>query len=77
MNWDLIVVAMIAAFPSTIAALAAWRQAKKTHLSVNSRMDEIIRLTRQVAVFEEKAAEKVRQADALLTPEQREATTYK
>lgn len=62
-NWEIIILAVIAVVPSTLAALAAYRQASKTHSAVNSRMDELLRVTREQATLVERAAGIARQAE--------------
>lgn len=69
-----ILIALISAVPATIAALAAWNQSKKTHILFNSRMSEMLALTKQAAgdaaTLAEKKAEHVRQGEAALADEQ-------
>lgn len=68
MNWELLINAAIAAIPATIAGIAAWHQARATHLSVNSRMDELLKLAKleasAQATLDEKAAEHIRKGEA-------------
>lgn len=75
MNWDIIVPAIVAGLPTTIAAIAALIQASKahtqateTHKAVNSRMTELLELTRKQASDEatlvEKDAEHTRKGEA-------------
>lgn len=42
----LILVAIITASPPTIMALLAWRESKKIHLSINSRMTELLKASK-------------------------------
>ena len=71
MNWETIIISVIAATPATIAAAAAFIQAKKTHTAVNSRMTELLALTRQAAADDatlaEKRAEHLRKGEAAVT----------
>lgn len=41
-NMETIIVALIAAIPPTLMALLAWRESKRIHLTINSRMDELL-----------------------------------
>jgi hypothetical protein len=41
-----IITALIAAVPPTIMAWVSWRESKKVHLAVNSRMTELLEITR-------------------------------
>lgn len=43
--WVPILVALIAAAPPSVLAWLAWKQARNTHLMVNSRLDELVKLT--------------------------------
>lgn len=58
MNMDTILLAAIAGLPATIAAIAALVQAAKTHKAVNSRMTELLEITRQAATDKATLAEK-------------------
>lgn len=71
-DWNIVIAALIASMPATLTALAAVVQATKaktqateTHKSVNSRMDEMLRLSRDeaaaTATLTEKDAERGRQ----------------
>lgn len=49
-NWTLIIIALITTLPPTIMALLAWRGGNRNskaiqevHLSINSRMDELLK----------------------------------
>jgi len=70
-NWEPIIIAGIAAIPATLAAFAAYRQARATHLAVNSRMEELLALARKEATaqatLDEKAAEHRRKGEAAVT----------
>lgn len=70
MNWDLIIPAFLIAVPPTIAAIAGLIQAAKTHKAVNSRMTELLELTRRQAGDEatlaEKAASRARKGEAAI-----------
>jgi hypothetical protein len=44
-----IVIGLIAAVPPTLAAIAALRKARETHLIVNHRMDELLATVRREA----------------------------
>jgi Na+-translocating ferredoxin:NAD+ oxidoreductase RnfG subunit len=64
---DTIIIALITAVPPTIVAGVAVMQAKQAkrqvneiHLSVNSRMDELLKLTRKEATLEATVAESER-----------------
>lgn len=41
-----IIVALITAIPPTIVAYLAWRESRRTHLTVNSRMTELLEATK-------------------------------
>jgi len=60
-----VLLALIAAIPPTLVALAAFIQAKKTHLAVNSRMTELLTLTRESSeakgVVREKATQQAKE----------------
>ena len=45
-GWVLITVAIITAVAPTVAAIGAWRVAKRTHREINSRMTELLRIAR-------------------------------
>jgi len=49
MNWEIIITSLITATPPTIMALLAWRESKKIHTSVNSRMTELLSVTKSEA----------------------------
>lgn len=70
MNWEALLTAGVAALPATIAAVAALVQATKTHKAVNSRMTELLELTRRASraegTLEEKDAEQIRKGDAAI-----------
>lgn len=51
-NATLIIVASIAAAPPTLVAFISLRKVKETHLLVNSRMDELIKATKGLAMAE-------------------------
>jgi hypothetical protein len=57
-DWQLLSVHILTALPATIAAIAAFIQALKTHKSVNSRMDELLKAARAEARAEAAIAEK-------------------
>jgi len=63
-DWNIVIAALIASLPATITAFAALVQAWKTHKSVNSRMDEMLKLTRDeaaaTATVVEKEADRMR-----------------
>lgn len=46
MDKTLILVAIISATPPTLMALLAWRESRKLHLTVNSRMDELLKASK-------------------------------
>jgi len=56
-NWQIILLAIIAATPPTLVAAAALWQAVETHRTVNSRMSEMLELTKTVAAASAKAKE--------------------
>ena len=66
MNWDAIILAIITGLPATLVAAATLIQSIRTHKAVNSRMTEMIDLTKTSSkaegVVEEKAAEADRKA---------------
>lgn len=66
MKWESYAPFILAALPATIAAVAAWIQARDTHKAVNSRMDELLALAKKEAsaqaTLDEKAAEGQRKA---------------
>jgi low affinity Fe/Cu permease len=66
-NWETIIVSVIAATPATIAAMASFVQSLRTYKAVNGRMDELLALTRRAAGDEatlvEKKAERGRQQE--------------
>lgn len=68
MNWDLLAAACIAAFPPTLVAFLGYMQSRQTHLAVNSRMDELLRIAKREsaaqATLDEKAAEHTRKGEA-------------
>lgn len=75
MNWETVILAIVAGLPATIAAIAALIQASKaknqateTHRAVNSRMTELLEITRKQAGNEatliEKNAESARKGEA-------------
>lgn len=45
-DWTIVIVAGIAAVPTIVASILALKQSKKTHGIVNSRMDELLKLTK-------------------------------
>lgn len=57
-DWNIVIAALIAGMPATITAFAALIQAWKTHKSVNSRMDEMLRLNRDEATASATLTEK-------------------
>lgn len=71
MNWEAYSPIILAVLPATIAAVAAWYQAKATHMAVNSRMDELLALAKREAsaqaTLDEKAAECQRKGDEAIT----------
>jgi hypothetical protein len=62
--WTAILVALIAAGPPSFLAWLAWKQGRKSHVIINHRMDELVKLTRKDALaegnLEGRAAEKKR-----------------
>jgi hypothetical protein len=73
-DWQAVIIAGIAAVPATVAAIAAWRQTRTTHKAVNSRMSEMLELTRMAAgdraTLVEKTAERNRKGAAALAAQQ-------
>lgn len=57
-DWQTVIIAGIAAVPPTLMASAALWQAIKTHKSVNSRMDELLKAATEAARAEATIAEK-------------------
>jgi hypothetical protein len=51
-NWEVILLHILAILPATVFAAAALIQAIKTHKSVNSRMDELLNSAKAVAALE-------------------------
>ena len=70
MNWDTIIISGIVAIPPTIAAVAALHKATQTHDIVNSRMTEMLALTKKAATdaatLAEKGAQTIREADKVV-----------
>ena len=68
MDWTVILIALITAVPPTLVAAAAYLQASKTHQAVNSRMTELLELTRiasgDAATLAEREAAHVRKGEA-------------
>lgn len=67
-NNSLIIVAIIAAFPPTLMALLTLLHSKKNeraieniHISINSRMDELLKTARGEATLEGREIERVSQ----------------
>lgn len=58
MNFEVIIIAVIAAVPPTVVAYAAVLSYRKTHDLVNSRMTELLEITRQLATSKATAAER-------------------
>lgn len=69
-NWQIVLLAVITATPPTIVALGAFVQAKETHEAVNSRMTELLLITKKAATdaatLAEQAAEQRRQGEAAI-----------
>jgi len=69
-DWTTIILALITGLPATIAALAALWKSDQTHKVVNSRMEEMLRLTRadatSKATLAEQSAEQMRKGDAAI-----------
>ena len=49
MDWTIIVVAAIAAIPPTIFSIATLMQGRRTYETFNSKMDDMLRLTKETA----------------------------
>lgn len=60
MNWDAIIIAAITSVPPTLVAAAAYLQASRTHKAVNSRMTELLEITKAAASSSATLAEKDR-----------------
>jgi len=64
--WTAIIVALIYTAPPSFLAWLAWRQGRVSHRLMNSRMDELVKLTRKDALaegnLEGRAAEKKKRA---------------
>lgn len=58
MNWETVIIAGFVALPPTIIAIAGLIQAARTHKAVNSRMTELLEITRKQAGDEATLAEK-------------------
>jgi len=59
MNWIPVIIALIVAFPPTLVALLSLRRSKQNssaiqevHLSINSRMDELLKAAKGEATAE-------------------------
>ena len=76
-NWQIVMLAIIAATPPTLVALAALWQAVETHRTVNSRMSEMLELTKTVATASAKAKEQEAQHIRDLEASVRELTKTK
>lgn len=61
MNGELIVAAIITALPPSAIAWLAYREAKHAHQAVNSRMTEMLEITKTSATAAATLAEKVAQ----------------
>lgn len=59
MDITIVIVAAISAIPPTLMALLAWRESKKLHVTVNSRMDELLTVSKAVSKAEGKEAGKI------------------
>lgn len=53
LDWNTIVLALIAVVPTTVAALAAWRSSRRNaeaiqrvHIDINSRMTELLKASK-------------------------------
>lgn len=69
MDWNMIILAGIAALPPTILAFAALRKAsqavadiQEVHISLNSRLSELLRATAAESYAEGVEAERAREA---------------
>ena len=58
MNWEPIIIGVIAALPPSLVGVAALLQAIKAHNAVNSKMDALLELTRKSAFAEGQKEEK-------------------
>jgi hypothetical protein len=76
-NWTVVLVAVLAAMPPTLIALAGLVQAVRTHDLVNSRVTELVELEKRKAAVDatkiEQAAENERQLKAQLVDAVKEA----
>jgi len=66
--WHEIVVAVVVAVPPTVAASAALVQAYKTHKAVNSRITQLLELTKEAATHAATLAEKNAEALRKIAP---------
>jgi hypothetical protein len=62
-NWTKIILAFLAGSAAGIPALLGWLSSRRTHRLVNSRMAELLELTRRSSKAEGIAGEKQRVAD--------------
>jgi len=60
MNWDSIIIAVIASIPPTIVGIATLIQGLRTHATFNSKMDAMLRLTETAAFAAGEKAEKTK-----------------
>lgn len=65
----LILVALISATPPTLMALLAYRESRKTHLTINSRMSELLEVTKSDALAQGKAEGKIEEREEVFQRE--------
>lgn len=58
LDWNIIIVAALAALPGTLLGIATLYQGRKTHLTFNSKMDAMLKLTEKSSFAEGVKAEK-------------------
>ena len=61
-----IIIALITALPPTIVAFIAYRESKKVHTAVNSRMTELLEITKSDSKAKGKVEEREEVAERLL-----------
>ena len=75
------IVAIAAAFTQLFVAIATLVKLIETHKTFNSKMDEAMRVAKAgaaaQATLDEKAAQRVREAESALSVQQRDDTTIK
>jgi len=69
-DWSVVILAFLAAIPPSLVALAALVQAIRTHKAVNSRMTELLEVTKRAAAGDAVAEERKEVAAAAAAPSQ-------